>query len=71
MIRNRDEQDEKIKTCVVQHPGITFTQLLVQTELNISTLRYRLLTMELADEIVCKKQRNQNQYFPSKTRNDE
>lgn len=71
MIRNSDEQDEKIRMHVVQHPGISFSRLLAQTDLNISTLRYRLITMELAGEIVCKKWRNKNQYFPSEMRNDE
>ncbi len=63
MIRNPDDEDEKIKTHIVRHPGISFTQLKTQTGLAASTLRYRLLTWELASEITCKKQRNQNQYF--------
>jgi|GEM_PF-1612163 predicted transcriptional regulator len=64
MIRNRDEYDERIKIHILQQPGITFSELKSRTELTVSTLRYRLTTMELADEITCKKQRNQNQYFP-------
>ena len=68
MIRNRDDKDEKIRMQVVQHPGISFSQLLAQTDLNISTLRYRLITLELAGDILCKKWRNQNQYFPKDRR---
>jgi predicted transcriptional regulator len=64
MIRNRDEHDERIKIHILQQPGVTFSELKSQTELTVSTLRYRLATMELANEIACKKQRNQNQYFP-------
>jgi predicted transcriptional regulator len=71
MIRNLDEYDERIRKCIERHPGVTFAQLASQSELTVSTLRYRLTTMELAGEILCKKWRNQNQYFPSKTRNDE
>lgn len=68
MIRNRDEHDECIRTYVAQHPGVSFARLAVKSELAVSTLRYRLTTMELAGEITCKKRRNQNQYFPKNTR---
>ena len=64
MIRNQDENDEKIKMSILRQPGVSFTQLVTQIGLAASTLRHRLMTLELAGEITCKKQRNQNQYFP-------
>lgn len=64
VIRNQDDKDEKIKTHIVRHPGISFTQLVIQTGVAASTLRYRLMTLEFENEVVCRKQRNQNQYFP-------
>ncbi len=64
MIRNPDDEDEKIKAHIMRHPGISFTKLKTQTGLAASTLRYRLMTLEFENEIVCRKRRNQNQYFP-------
>lgn len=67
MIRNRDQLDNRIKTLIVSNPGVSFTQLREQVDINPSTLGYRLASLELAGEITCKKQRNQNQYFPNDT----
>jgi len=64
MIRNRDQLDDRLKTLIVNNPGVSFTQLKEQMGINPSTLGYRLTSLELAGEITCKKQRNQNQYFP-------
>ncbi|MGZ4881896.1 MAG: hypothetical protein ACXV7G_12700 [Halobacteriota archaeon] len=62
MVRNYDELDEKLRCRIMKNLGITFSQLLEPSEIPESTLRYRLMTLELAGAISVRKSRNSNAY---------
>jgi len=55
MIRNSDRLDNQLKILIVNNPGISFTQLKKQVDINPSTLGYRLTSLEFAGEISLEK----------------
>jgi len=63
MVRNYDKLDEKLVSQIVANPGITFSQLLELSCIPESTLRYRLVTLELDGAISVRKSRNSNAYY--------
>ncbi|MGZ4848284.1 MAG: hypothetical protein ACXV7G_12590 [Halobacteriota archaeon] len=65
MVRNYDELDKNVTIQIAEKPGITFSQLLTLLQVPPSTLRYRLITLQLAGVITVEKTRNTNLYFPA------
>jgi len=63
MVRNFDTRDKLLTEQITNNPGITFSQLFELLEIPLSTLRYRLTTLELAGIIKVKKSRNANTYY--------
>jgi len=63
MVRNYDKLDKRLQTQIVNNPGITFSKLLELSEIPESTLRYRLITLELDGAITVRKSRNSNAYY--------
>lgn len=65
MVRYYDAFDELLTNHIEANPGITFAQLLDLLRIPSSTLRYRLITLQLEGIIGVKKTRNANAYFLS------
>lgn len=65
MVRNYDKLDKSLLSHILANQGITFSQLLELSEIPESTLRYRLLTLELDGAISSRKSRNSNAYYSS------
>jgi predicted transcriptional regulator len=63
MVRNYDKLDQLLTKQIADKPGITFSQLLKKFQVPASTLRWRLVTLELAGEIAVEKTRNTNSYY--------
>ena len=63
MVRNQDEIDEQLKMQITGNPGITFSELVERLQIPESTLRYRLITLELEGGIEVRKSRNSNAYY--------
>lgn len=63
MIRNFDTFDKLLVKQISDSPGISSSQLFELLEIPLSTLRYRLTTLELSGIIVVKKSRNANMYY--------
>lgn len=68
MVRNYDKLDKRLLTQIMTNPGITFSQLLELSEIPESTLRYRLITLELDGAIAVRKSRNSNAYYSTERR---
>jgi len=65
MVRNFDTLDKLLTERIIDVPGISFSQLFELLGIPLSTLRYRLTTLELAGIIEVKKSRNVNTYYPT------
>jgi predicted transcriptional regulator len=63
MIRNPDIIDKTITEKIANNPGVIFSQLLKHLNIPPSTLRYRLITLEMAGIISAKKSRNFIAYY--------
>jgi predicted transcriptional regulator len=63
MARNCDALDRRLEKQIKRSPGIRFSQLLELMNVPASTLRYRLMTLELDGVIVAKRSRNSNSYY--------
>lgn len=63
MVRNCDALDRRLENQIKRSPGIRFSQLLELMKIPASTLRYRLMTLELDGVIVTKRKRNSNSYY--------
>jgi predicted transcriptional regulator len=63
MVRNYDKLDERLLSQILANQGITFSQLLELSGIPDSTLRYRLITLELDGAIFVRKSRNSNAYY--------
>ena len=63
MIRNFDTLDKLLTKQICNSPGISSSQLFELLEIPLSTLRYRLTTLELCGIIEVRKSRNANTYY--------
>jgi predicted transcriptional regulator len=69
MVRNYDKLDQQLTEQIADNPGVKFSQLLKVFQMPTSTLRWRLVTLELAGEIAVEKTRNANTYYLARGRN--
>jgi predicted transcriptional regulator len=63
MIRNSDAVDEELTKQIAENPGITMSELRKYSNINASTLRYRLMSLEFAGIIVASRSRNSTAYY--------
>jgi len=63
MVRNCDALDKLLENQIKRSPWIRFSQLLEVMNVPASTLRYRLMTLELDGVIVTMRKRNSNSYY--------
>jgi predicted transcriptional regulator len=68
MVRNYDKLDQQLTEQIAGNPGVKFSQLLKVFQMPTSTLRWRLVTLELAGEIAVEKTRNANAYYLARGR---
>lgn len=63
MIRNTDNVDKMLKKRIASKPGITMSELRQCSNINASTLRYRLVSLELDGIITAQRSRNATAYY--------
>ena len=63
MIRNFDETDKALQNETANNPGITMSELLKYVKIPLSSLRYRLMTLEMAEIVMTKRSRNFVAYY--------